>query len=283
MTSYCLHHTQRHATQHLLHAMPARLLLASLFACTLPALATPCLYLGTDADTRVMNRSGEISTPYPTALAANDCTRLRVATGNVKVYALKGGTLSPAGNQVSRGQLVPASEGEAPLSADTVGILKQIVLVLEGVNRIKTGSSRSAEVEYLTASLPNGKLSEPTEDLSLELSPTADQNLASFELVVDGKSVFRQTGPAKSLLLPRVALKLGGTVRWKLDYAGKKLDGQFTVEPQARMQAVVGSVQPPQGAGNDAITQALQVAAILTQESFGWDAREMIRKALAGS
>lgn len=260
--------------------LPTQLLIVVVCAASQPSWATPCLYLGTDADTRVINRSGEITTPYPTALAANDCARLRVATGNVKVYMVKDGVGGLNGVHVSRGQLV--HEGTVPVGADMGGILKQIVLVLEGVNRTRTGSSRSAEVEYLISSLPNGKVSEPANDLVLELSPAADQSLEAFELFVDGKSVFRQTGPAKTLRLPHSAMKPGSTVRWKLDYSGRRHGGQFTVEAQSRIQGFLDSAQATKDVGKDSIAQALRVATVLVQEGYEWDAREMIRRALSG-
>jgi hypothetical protein len=57
-------------------------------AVPLAAQAQACLYRGDSADTRVANRSGEITTPFPEALSALDCRRLRVVTGAVTVYTL---------------------------------------------------------------------------------------------------------------------------------------------------------------------------------------------------
>lgn len=262
-------------------SLRSRTLLGCLALLTSPVWATPCMYLGADADTRVINRSGEISTPYPTAIAANDCTRLRVATGSVKVYVLNARVSGSSVNQVTRGPLLPANVADAPVGADSAGILKQIMLVLEGVDRVKAGSSRGGEADYLLASLPTGKLAEPAQDLVLELSPVTDQNLTTFELLLNGKSQYRQSGPAKVLRLPVAALKPGNTLNWKLDYAGKKYQGNFTVEPKASMETLVQSVPAPQGTANDTLAQALQTAGLLAQEGYGWDAREVIRRALA--
>lgn len=263
-----------------LHTLCVRLLLILCGACS-PAWATPCLYLGADVDARVMNRSGEISAPFPTALASNDCTRLRVAVGLVKVYVVNGDKVSATGIEVVRGPLVPAGGNETKVRADAAGVLRQIVLVLEGVNRIKSGSSRNADIDYITSSLPKDKLSEPTLDLVLEVGPVPDQSLSSFELLVDGKSVSRQIGPATSLRLPHTKLRAGSLVRWKLDYAGKKQDGQFTIEPPDRIRALVSTLDSPADKATDAIARAIEVAAILTQEGFGWDAREVLRKTLS--
>jgi hypothetical protein len=131
--------------------------------------------------------------------------------------------------------------------------------------------------------LPIGKLSEPADDLVLKLSPAPDQNLASFELLVGDKSVFRQTGPEHSLRLPRAAMRPGTLVRWKLDHSGQKHEGQFTVEPKLRYEAWVQSLPSQENSDSDHVARSLLLAATLTQEGYGWDARELIRKALSGS
>ena len=240
--------------------------------------AAPCMYRGADADTRVINRSGEISTPFPMSLSSTDCSRLRVANGTVVVYGVgaDGGKL--ASRQVSRGPLLPASDAVA--GTDTGAILKQIVVVLEGVSRTKTGSSRGAEGDYLVASLPTGKVAEPSTDLTLPLGPTPDANLASFELLLAGKSVYRQSGPAHAIKLPQAALKVGAQLRWKLDYAGSKYEGTFRVEPASTLAALKQSLQKDAPADDDALVTQLSLAADLGNAGFSWDARELIRAAL---
>lgn len=240
--------------------------------------AAPCMYRGADADTRVINRSGEISTPFPMSLSSPDCSRLRVANGAVMVYGVgaDGGKL--AARQVSRGPLLPASDAVA--GTDTGAILNQIVVVLEGVSRTKTGSSRGAEGDYLVASLPTGKLAEPSTDLTLALGPVPDANLASFELLQGGKSVYRQNGPAQTLKLPQAVLKAGAQLRWKLDYAGSKFEGGFAVEPTSTLAALKQSLQKDTPAEGDALVTQLSLAAELGNAGFAWDARELIRAAL---
>ncbi len=240
--------------------------------------AAPCMYRGADADTRVINRSGEISTPFPMSLSSPDCSRLRVANGAVTVYGVgaDGGKL--AARQVSRGPLLPASDAVA--GTDTGAILKQIVVVLEGVSRTKTGSSRGAEGDYLVASLPTGKLAEPSSDLVLALGPVPDANLASFELLQGGKSVYRQNGPAQTIKLPQAVLKAGAQLRWKLDYAGSKFEGAFAVEPTSTLAALKQSLQKDTPADGDALVTQLSLAAELGNAGFAWDARELIRAAL---
>jgi hypothetical protein len=240
--------------------------------------AAPCMYRGADADTRVINRSGEISTPFPMSLSSTDCSRLRMANGSVTVYGVgaDGGKL--AARQVSRGPLLPASDAVA--GTDTGANLKQIVVVLEGVSRTKTGSSRGAEGDYLVASLPTGKLAEPSADLTLPLGPVPDANLASFELLQGAKSVYRQSGPAPSIKLPQAALKAGTQLRWKLDYASSKYEGAFTVEPASTLAALKQSLQKEVPADSDELVTKLSLAAELGNAGFAWDARELIRAAL---
>lgn len=245
--------------------------------------ATPCLYLGANADTRVINRSGEISTPFPTALSAHDCRRLRVVTESVRVYVVEKEGAAPTVTQVAKGQLVPAADMAAPIGSDTLGILRQIGVVLEGINRTKTGSSRGGEEEYVVASLPSGKLLEPSVDLILELGPTPDRNLTSFELLQGAKVVYRQVGHAKALRLPALALQSGNQMRWRLDYAGKKYEAQFLVEPIQRMATIKQSLLAEQPASpSDPIAESLRFASALALEGYGWDSRELIRTALGG-
>jgi hypothetical protein len=268
-----------------LHSVAARarwlVLLGSLSCVSLGAqAAASCMFRGADADARVINRSGEISTPYPMALSSNDCSRLRVANGTVTVYGTGSEGAQVSSRQVSRGPLLPASDAPAAAGTDTGAILKQIVVVLEGVSRTKTGSSRGAEGDYLVASLPTGKLAEPSTDLVLTLGPAPDANLASFELLVGGKPVYRQNGAAQTIKLPQAFLKAGTPVRWKLDYAGAKYEGQFTVEPAATLAALKQSLQKETPAGGDALVTKLSLAADLGQAGYAWDARELIRAAL---
>ena len=254
-------------------------------ACTLATYsnATPCLYKGANADTRVINRSGEITTPFPTPLSANDCRRLRVVTESVTVWVVNSGISASSSSQITKGQLVPSSELADPIGSDTFGIIKQIGLVLAGINRTKTGSSRGGEEDFLVASLPTGKLMEPLADLLLELGPVPDRNLAGFELIRGGKVQHRQTGPAQAIKLPQSTLKAGNQMRWKLDYAGKKYEGQFTVEPADRSTAIKQAVQVGSDSTIDPISDALRFASALALEGFGWDSREVIRVVLADS
>lgn len=242
--------------------------------------ATPCLYRGLDADTRVMNRSGEISTPFPVSLSSNDCRRLRVASGTVAVYVVSSESALVTSQQVSRGPLVPSSDGMLSGSADSAGILKQIVVVLEGVNRTKNGSSRGAEGDYLVASLPTGRLAKPVSDLGVELGPTPDLNFSSFELLNSGKSVHRQSGPLQVIKLPAAVLKSGASLRWKLDYSGRKYEGSFTVEPASTLALLKQSLLQDAQGDADVLVAKLRVASGLSMEGYFWDARELIREAL---
>jgi hypothetical protein len=253
---------------------------ALLVGLPLAAAATPCMYRGLDADARVINRSGEISTPFPVSMSSNDCRRLRVASGTVAVYVATAQGALGTPLQVSRGPLVPSTDA-GPVGASDIGILKQIVVVLEGVNRTKNGSSRGAEGDYLVASLPVGHLAEPAADLALELGPVPDLNFASFELLVGGKTVHRQSGPTQWIKLPLAILKPGASVRWKLDYSGSKYEGAFVVEPAATLDALKQSLAKDAPADADELVGKLRIAAGLNLQGYAWDARALIRSVLS--
>lgn len=250
-------------------------------AMPLPALAdAPCLYRGADEDTRVINRSGEITTPFPMVLSNNDCSRLRVATGTATVYVIRPDGTQMTKAQVSKGPLLLAPSGVPQAGTDTLGILKQIVVVLEGVNRTKTGSSRSTEGDYLIASLPKGKLAAPANDLVLVLGPVPDQGLGRFELYVNGKLAHRQSGPAATIQMPKSALKAGSSVRWKLEYAGGGYEGAFTVEAADAVTKLLQSQPRDERTGQDPLMERLDPAFALISAGYAWDARELIRQAL---
>ena len=108
--------------------------------------AQACLYRGDSADTRVANRSGEITTPFPEGLSALDCRRLRVVTGAVTVYTLRQDrhAIAPRRVEAGAGPLLPsAGSGDTDAPPE---LLKQIMVVLEGGQRLKTGSSRGGGV-----------------------------------------------------------------------------------------------------------------------------------------
>lgn len=246
----------------------------------LSAGATPCLYRGLDADTRVMNRSGEISTPFPLSLSSHDCRRLRVASGTVAVYLEESQNVL-ATRQVSRGPLVPPSEGATDaVTADSLSILKQVKVVLEGVTRIKNGSSRGAEGDYLGASLPVGRLAQPVTDLHIELGPKPDLNFGSFELFSNGRSLHRQSGPTQLIKLPATVLKPGPQFSWKLQYSGEKYEGSFLVESASTLAALQQSMQKDGATDLDELADKLRVASGLSKEGYFWDARALLRAAL---
>ena len=245
------------------------------------AAARPCLYRGLDQDARVINRSGEITNPYPVSLTSNDCSRLRVANGTVVVYGIGPEGAQLVAKQVSRGSLLPVADGESPASTSTAGIFNQIVVVLEGVNRTKTGSSRSAEGDYLAASLPTGRLEEPAGDLTLQLGPIADTNLGSFELFVGGKLAQRQSGPSQLIKFPQHLLKAGMQLRWKLEYSGSKYEGGFTVDPPNALDELKRHVFREIPDEADEIATKLRVASAMSAKGYTWNARELIRSALA--
>jgi hypothetical protein len=248
-------------------------------------LASACLYRGTDATARVMSRSSEITTPFPEALASQDCGRLRVASGSVSVYVLSADRSAISRREVSvgSGSLVPATSAAPADSGGTAqrGLLQQIMVVLEGGQRSRTGSSRSAEGDYVIAALPIGRLAQPTADLIVNLGPVPDANLGQFDVRVDGKQVHRQVGPQLALRLPFSSLKAGARVQWTLAYSGRRHEGEFSVEPAAALAALQQSLVTGSALDVDTDVAKLRLASGLMEAGFAWDARELIRAALS--
>lgn len=241
--------------------------------------AQACLYRGDSADTRVANRSGEITTPFPDTLSSIDCRRLRVSTGAVTVYTLAKDrqALAPRRVEPGGGSLVtgPAEEaGNAP-----AGMLQQIMVVLEGAQRMKTGSSRGAGDDYLQAALPNGVMARPQQDLVIALGLQPDAALGSLELSVDGKVVFQHKGPARELRLPAQPLIAGARASWKLVYGAQSREGQFQVVPVEQFLALQAQLERD-SQGADPTLRQLRIAAGLVQAGFAWDARDWLRPAL---
>ncbi|RCW70404.1 hypothetical protein [Pseudorhodoferax soli] len=257
-------------------------LLALLVAPTL-ATATACIYRGSDASARVINRSGEISTPFPDALSAADCRRLRVASGSVVVHVLSADRSAITSRVVGAdgGSLAAASSaGSGVNPGESAGLFRQVAVVLEGLQRVKTGSSRSGEGDFLLAALPSHKLAAPADDLRIVLGPAPDANLASFELLVDGKLVHRQRGASQEIRLPAASLKPGAQASWRLSYAGQQHEGRFSIEPPGALADLQTRLAQESAAGADAMTTRLQLAAGLQQEGFEWDARELLKASL---
>jgi hypothetical protein len=246
------------------------------------AAATACLYRGNDASARVIKRSGEISTPFPDAQSAPDCRRLRVASGSVTVYALSADRSAVSSRQVGvdGGSLMPPSESTGMGSDAPSGLMRQISVVLEGMQRVKTGSSRGGEGEFLLAALPSGRLAEPGADLRIILGPVPDANLGSFELLVDGKLVYSQQGAAPDIKLPAAHLKAGTHALWRLSYAGQQHEGRFAVEPPATFASLQDHLAQQVVTEQDPVVARLRMAAGLAQQGYEWDARELIRVSL---
>jgi hypothetical protein len=241
--------------------------------------AQACLYRGDSADTRVANRSGEITTPFPDTLSATDCRRLRVSTGAVTVYTLSKDrqAMAPRRVEPGGGSLVtgPAEDtANAPAN-----MLQQIMVVLEGGQRLKTGSSRGAGEDYLQAALPTGFVARPPQDLVIVLGRQPDAALSSLEMTVDGKVVFQHQGPASELRLPAQPLSAGSLARWKLVYGAQSREGQFQVVPVEQLRALQAQLEGDTQ-GDDPTLRQLRIAAGLVQAGFAWDARDWLRPAL---
>ena len=239
-------------------------------------MATACMYRGNDSSARVITQSGNVITPFPDAKSAQDCRQLRVASGSVTVYELSQDRTNVHSRIIDSGRLESDGSGAGDSS-----FFRQIAVVLEGMQRVKTGSSRGGEGDLVVAMLPNGRVAEPAEDLRIPLGPTADQNLASFELRVNGKSIYSQKGPAQELRLPASRLKPGTQITWKLSYGGKPYEGTFTVEPTANLENLKQRLAQESASNADPLVSQLQLASILLLEGYQWDARQILKASLA--
>ncbi|WP_310385668.1 hypothetical protein [Roseateles sp.] len=261
--------------------------LLALLLLSLPGLAaaSACLYKGADASARVINRSGEITTPFPEPLSAPDCRRLRVATGEVAVYAVAASHAStqaaPEMRRVNSGALIVGA-GNAPADAGGMTqLMQQIKSVLDGGQRLRSGSSRGANEDYILTAIPSGRLAEPQADLVVPLGQTADADLASFELSLKGKLVHRQPGPAQELRLPAAHLQRGNMLQWTLNYAGQRHQGQIVVEDPALLTQRKQELLQLSQLEPDPLLRQLRLAAALVDEGQVWAAREIIRISLA--
>jgi hypothetical protein len=182
--------------------------------------------------------------------------------------------------RVSSGALIVGA-GNAPTEAGGVPqLMQQIKSVLDGGQRLRSGSSRGANEDYILTAIPSGRLAEPQADLLVPLGQAADADLASFELSLNGKVVHRQQGPAQELRLPAAQLKRGNTLQWALNYAGQRHQGQIVVEDPALLaQRKQDLLQLSQGEP-DPLLRQLRLAAALVDEGQVWAAREIIRASL---
>jgi hypothetical protein len=253
-----------------------------LLAASTHAQAAACLYRGTDDTARVIG-GGVVTTPFPEARSAPECARLRVASGTVDVVVLSADRAAIASRRVSAGggALVPPSGADKGAASDeSPGLLKQILVVLEGDQRKVTGSSRDAGDDFLRNALPVDKLARPVADLAIVLGPAPDANLHSFELLVDGKPVLRVNGPARSVTLPAAALKVGVHASWRLAYGDGHDEGSFEVVPSERLAELEATLAKESEAGGDAKVARLRIASGLVAQGYSWDARELIRAAV---
>jgi len=124
-------------------------------------------------------------------------------------------------------------------------------------------------------------LAQPKADLVIELGPTPDMNLASFELLSKGQVVHRHTGPSQVIKLPAALLVAGAHLSWKLNYSGSKYEGSFRVEPASTLVALQQTMLKEAQGDPDEFVVKLRVASGLSKEGYFWDARELIRVALA--
>ena len=244
--------------------------------------AAACLYRGTDATARVVNRSGEVFAPFPEAKSAQDCSRLKVASGTVSVYLINADRSAITQRQVGSedGPLVPKAKGEqAAGGEDNPSLFTQVLVVLEGEQRLKAGSSRSTGADYVPAALPTGKIAQPDADLLIALGPVPDINLEKFECAVDGNAVHIQKGPAAALRIPSKRLKPGAKASWTLAYAGERYEGHFEVVTAASLAALSNTLSLESGSDADSTLSQLRIASGLVTAGFGWDARALIRAA----
>ena len=246
-----------------------------------PLRPCPACTAGWMRRSRVINRSGEISTPFPVSMSSNDCRPPACGLRH------RGGVRTQPGRRAAHAASRSAAarcclpRRAQPGGHRYGGILKQIVVVLEGVNRTKNGSSRGAEGDYLAASLPTGQLARAGSRSGLAAGPGAGPNLGSFELLVGGKI---GAPPERALAVDQVAPGRAQTGRQRALEAGL-----FRHQIRRRVRRGAGGTLDAlkQRLGNDDPADAdelvgkLRVAAALIAEGYAWDARALIRRVLS--
>ena len=74
---------------------------------------------------------------------------------------------------------------------------------------------------------------------------------------------------------------MAGSKSWKLNYSGSKYEGSFRVEPASTLEALRQTMLKEAQGDPDEFVVKLRVASGLSKEGYFWDARELIRVALA--
>lgn len=240
------------------------------------ALAQSCLYQGVQADARVISRSGVMYTPFPNALQSDECDKLRVATGQVQVFTLlqdSGGTsvrktiVAPNTSLLSEKQFTPTDSKERTL-------LGQIGAILQGGQRLRTGSSRSTN-DAMAWFLPSGSVAQPLEDLVFDMNEN-DASVSTFEWRLNGKLISRSPVQRQQIRLPVQQLAPGSVVAWKLTHQNVTYEGTFTVVPADRIDSFRQALLDQQASETDQKLAALRVATSMMEKGYVWDAKKWL-------
>ncbi|MDM0036711.1 hypothetical protein QTI33_31570 [Variovorax sp. J22P271] len=260
---------------------------SALCACLLSAsLAAPaaharqCLYRGDDDTARVIDRSGLMFKPFPQALTSHACERLRVVSGNVDVYPMDAPADRLQASRVTRGPLVAAAATDEGRAGSGTHILAIVRTVLEGNERMVSGSSRSADADYLREAMPTGRMAEPTAGLRIPLAAAADPNLKLVEVSSGGKVIYRQALPARDVVLPAGLFTRGARLQWRVLHGTETLTGEVQVVDGETLSAARTAAEQHVGAEPDALARTLRVATLLADDGYAWEARKITEAAL---
>lgn len=245
-----------------------------------PAIGAPCFFQGADASARVVSRAGETFSPYPEVLSATDCTKLRVMAGTVWVYQTDAKSGKIEKTQVTTGSLVRSSSPNAEASGID-GVVRELKLVAEGLQRTKVGSSRSAENEYLLGILPTGKVVVTPSDLVIAVG-SGGSALSSLVITSTKGYKARFSKIPQEIRIPRAALVAGARFTWRVDYQGATVERSFDVVGSDTADEELQAIERALPAEADPLLSALRKSQLLVEQGYRLEARKTLAPLIAG-
>ena len=246
---------------------------------TLTVSAQPCLYQGTTPDARAISRAGIVYTPFPKALQSDECQKLRVATGQVQVFAMES---SAESIQVTKTMALPntpllTEKTPQALSSQGYTLFNLAGSALQGGQRLRTGSSRGAG-DDMNLLLPRGTLGQPVDDLIFDMNEN-DANASTFEWRLNGKPMKNATIQGQQIRFPAQRLTPGSMVDWKLIYQNIAYEGRFNIEQADRVASLKQALITENANEPDPKLAALRTAFALMEKGYVWDAKHWLAEA----
>ncbi len=241
--------------------------------------AQPCLYQGTTPDARVISRAGIVYTPFPKALQSDECQKLRVATGQVQVFAMASSAESIQVTKTMASSNAPLLTEKTPqaLSSQGYTLFNLAGSALQGGQRLRTGSSRGAG-DDMNLLLPRGTLAQPVDDLIFDMNEN-DANASTFEWRLNGKPMTSATIQRQQIRFPAQRLTPGSVVDWKLIHESTAYEGRFNIEPADRVASLKQALITQNANEPDPKLAALRTAFGMMEKGYVWDAKQWLVEA----